>query len=257
MRLYTPVLMYHEIAEPGSNPEAVASWTVSPAQFEAHVRALASQGYTGVSVADWLRGLGGERPVVLTFDDGCSGNITHVLPVLAGLGWTATFFVISGRMGAPGYASPADWKSAAEAGMDIGSHTATHPFAGALTEEDARRELSDSKAALEAATQRPIGGLSWPNGDAHPMGRRLLTQTGYVFACTSRPAFAGGAVDPLDIPRLAVRSWHDAVGLARLLDASFANRARMAVAWHAKMTARALLGRKRYADMQMGFRDDN
>jgi peptidoglycan/xylan/chitin deacetylase (PgdA/CDA1 family) len=248
--------MYHEIAEPGSNPEAVASWTVSPSRFESHLRALESAGYTGVSVADWLRGLGGERPVVLTFDDGCAGDIRHALPILAGMGWTATFFVISGRMGAPGYAAPADWKAAAGSGMEVGSHTATHPFMGALAEADAERELRDSKAALEEAIEGPVSGLSWPNGDAHPMGRRLLARAGYSYACTSRAAFAGPALDTLDIPRLAVRSWHDAAGLAGLIDASLTNRARMALVWRAKTAARALLGRKRYADIQMGFRDD-
>ena len=140
--------------------------------------------------------------------------------------------------------------------MDVGSHTASHPFMGVLSEEEAARELCESRKALQDASGADVSGLSWPNGDAHPLGHRLLSRAGYVFACTSMAAFAGPVLDPLAIPRLAVRNWHDAKGLLRLVDTSLTNRLRMAAVWRVKASARAMLGRKRYADIQMGFRDD-
>jgi len=102
-----------------------------------------------------------------------------------------------------------------------------------------------------------VTGFSWPNGDAHPRGRRLLAEAGYAWAATSRPAFAGNGTDRWALPRLPVRAWHDAGGLARLLDTGLPNRARMAAAYEAKRTARRLLGRARYARLQARAVRDN
>jgi peptidoglycan/xylan/chitin deacetylase (PgdA/CDA1 family) len=244
--------MYHQVGRSG--PAAVASWTVAPEQFRGHLAMLAEAGYTGMSVARWLvereRPAPGVRPVALTFDDGLAGNIEHALPALMERQWTATFFVISGSMGEHGFASAEDWRAAADQGMDVASHTATHPFMAVLGEQAARREMADSRAALEDATGHDVHGFSWPNGDAHRRGRRLLVETGYQWAATSRAAFATSGSDPLDLPRLAVRAGHTDEGLARLIDPAFSRRARMLAACQAKRLARTVLGRSLYARLQ-------
>jgi peptidoglycan/xylan/chitin deacetylase (PgdA/CDA1 family) len=255
----TPILMYHEIGEPGR--DAVASWTVSPRRFCEHLDMLRDAGYTGVSVAQWLADRGGRpsgaRPVVLTFDDGLAGNARNAIPALMERGWMATFFVISGSMGKPGFSASSDWRDAAGAGMDVASHTVTHPFMATLAEAEARRELADSRAALEDAVGASVRGFSWPNGDAHPHGRRLLSETGYHWAATSRAAFAAPGTDAMDLPRLAVRSAHTAESLARLMDTGAAHRARMLAACQAKRLARTLLGRDRYARVQSRVAGDS
>lgn len=248
---FTPILMYHEtgVASEG----AMASWTVSPAQFGEHLNALEAAGYTGVSVARWLAARHAdqrERMAVLTFDDGLAGNIEHAVPMLQARGWTGTFFVISGRMGDAGFGAAGDWRATAEAGMDIASHTVTHPFMATLSAEAARRELADSRSMLEQAIRSEVTGFSWPNGDAHRAAAALLRETGYRWAATSRAGFATERSNALDLPRLAVRSWHDAAGLERLLDHTAARRARMAVVCQTKWLARSVLGRALYARLQ-------
>ena len=259
--MLTPILMYHEVTGASLLPdEVVASWTVTPGQFDAHMAMLAEAGYTGMSVARWLAVRDASpsevRPVVLTFDDGFRGNVEHVIPALCERGWTATFFVISGRMGHPSYAEAPDWRAAVAAGMDVASHTATHPFMAVMDAAAALREMADSRAALEDATGGRIQGFSWPNGDAHPRGRRLLVKSGYTWAATSRAAFATGRTDRLALPRLPVRAWHDADALAGLLSAGRIGRARMAAAYEAKQMARRLLGRARYARMTEDLRSE-
>jgi len=152
--MLTPILMYHEVTAASPLPEeALASWTVAPDRFREHLEALAAAGYTGVSVSRWLEGRAAPpaagRAVVITFDDGFRGNVEHAIPALAERGWTATFFVISGRMTHASYADAADWRAAAEAGMEVASHTATHPFMAVLDVETSRRELLESRCALE------------------------------------------------------------------------------------------------------------
>lgn len=251
----TPILMYHEVTDEEPLPEEVlSSWTVTPEGFAAHLDALDRAGYAGVSVSRWLAEREDapttRRPVVITFDDGFRGSARSAIPMLAERGWSATFFIISGRMAHPSYAKPADWRRAAEAGMEIASHTATHPFMAVLDDVAARRELRDSRLALEEAAQTRVTGFSWPNGDAHPRGRALLEEAGYAWAADSRPAFATRRASRWALPRLPVRRWHDTEGLLRLLDEGWARRARLAALYEFKRIARAALGRRRYAALQ-------
>jgi peptidoglycan/xylan/chitin deacetylase (PgdA/CDA1 family) len=247
--------MYHEVGEAGTSPEGpVASWTVSPERFREQLEALAQAGYTGVSVAKWLdlrdKPSAGLKPVVITFDDGYRGNVENAIPALTERGWTATFFVVSGRMGWEDYAPPEAWRDVAAAGMDVASHTATHPFLGALTTGAVRAELLDSRIALEQATGAPVHGISWPNGDPPSGGTALALECGYRWTATSRAGFAGPRTSPLALPRLPVRAWCDTAGILALIDARLAHRSRLAAAYWAKRLARAALGRRRYAQLQ-------
>lgn len=257
-----PILMYHEVTGPDGMPEeSYASWSVTREQFADHLDMLSSRGYTGMSVSQWLDAREalprGVKPVVITFDDGFTGNLDSAIPALLERGWSATFFLISMKIGAPGYGSAKGWQDAAQAGMEIGSHTATHPFMGPVSAADARRELQESKTALEKVTLAPIRGFSWPNGDDRPDGKSMLLETGYAWAATSRAAFADATTDVFDLPRLPIRSWHHASGLESLINSGLRNRLRMAAFFHAKRVFRKTLGRDAYARFQRTVRGDD
>ena len=93
------VLMYHSVAPQESDPYRV---TVSPHRFGQQMHWLARRGLRGVSMAELLEarrrhcdaGLVG-----LTFDDGYDDFLRHALPVLQRHGFSATAFVIAGRLG--------------------------------------------------------------------------------------------------------------------------------------------------------------
>ena len=99
-----PVLTYHHI---GSGNDLLY---VSEADFERQLVYLRERGYTTISVAELAEGLSGrtklpDRPIVLTFDDGYDDNYQAALPVLLRQGMRASFFVVTGKMGQPGYLS--------------------------------------------------------------------------------------------------------------------------------------------------------
>ncbi|SFB74694.1 polysaccharide deacetylase family protein [Massilia yuzhufengensis] len=50
------------------------------------------------------------------------------------------------------------------AGMEIGGHTVNHPILARLAPEQARREISDGKEALEALLGAPVYSFAYPNG---------------------------------------------------------------------------------------------
>jgi len=79
-------------------------WTLDVASFESQMRYLHENGYRTVSpdeLAAWQRGEKDlpQRPVVITFDDGDRSVYELAWPILQKYGLTATFFVVTNRVG--------------------------------------------------------------------------------------------------------------------------------------------------------------
>lgn len=98
------ILIYHSVSHGIDYPFIPSQMRVSPAHFEeqiaylarhCHVVALTELG-TAIRTGSCLP----FRTVALTFDDGFKDNLTHALPTLLRYGLTATFFVVSGWVGA-------------------------------------------------------------------------------------------------------------------------------------------------------------
>ena len=132
-RVHVPILMYHYVddAPPPAGPYA-DDLTVRTKDFIAEMTYLVKGGYHTVSLADVYLAMAGERelppkPVALTFDDGGIDNYQVAFPILRQLGLSATFFVITGRVGREGQMSWDELREMASQGMAIESHTVTHP----------------------------------------------------------------------------------------------------------------------------------
>jgi len=111
------------------------------------------------------------------------------LPRLADLfarcGVRATFFVV-GRDAAPHVAA---LSALARAGHEIASHSFTHPLAFAsLGDRGMREELESARAALEAATGRPVVGYRSPNFDMDGHALRVLAECGYRYDASAYPS---------------------------------------------------------------------
>lgn len=89
-------------------------------------------------------------------------------------------------------ADPLNWDQIREmdrAGIEIGSHTVTHPCLSQTTDEELRFEISESKRALEGKIGREIVSVSYPFGgkihyDARAM--RYAKECGYTFGVSYR-----------------------------------------------------------------------
>ena len=127
----------------------------------------------------------GRRDVRLTFDDGNTSDLEHALPALRRRGLLATFFVVSGRLGAPGYLDAGGIRALTAAGMQIGCHGMRHrPWAG-LDQQALREELVDAKLLLEAIVEQPVTAVSCPFGSYDRRVLRALEQAGYGRVYTS------------------------------------------------------------------------
>ncbi|MCM3269946.1 polysaccharide deacetylase family protein [Paenibacillus elgii] len=92
------VLVYHDVQEPDAAgmPRLL---TVTPQQFDAHLKALQDHSYQVISMEDYVRFARQGKPVppnavVLTFDDGYESFYTRAYPILQKHGVPASNFVI-------------------------------------------------------------------------------------------------------------------------------------------------------------------
>jgi peptidoglycan/xylan/chitin deacetylase (PgdA/CDA1 family) len=181
-----PILMYHCISA-GRN-----SLYVEPERFALQLRNLLKQGYTPITARElvnaWVSGTPlPSRPVVLTFDDGYRDNYTNAFPLLKKYRVKATLFVITGAVGKPNYLTWPQIEEMEKSGLvDVESHTVHHPDMSKLTPEQARMELTVSKAMLEAHLHQPVTLFAYPMGKYRPFLFPLLRKAGYQAAFTTR-----------------------------------------------------------------------
>ena len=224
-----PVLMYHSVATRAT--ASFREFVIDPITFAEHMAALVDGGYEPTTVSSYVSGssVGVRKPVILTFDDGFLDFHESVLPLLTDAGFTATLYVPTAYVGgtsrwlAPeGESDRAmmSWGAIAEAaasGVEIGSHSRTHPQLDLLPKEQMRAEVRDSRSELEDRLQQPVRSFAYPFGYFNADVKDAVHRAGYRSACAVRDV-ASTTADPLAVTRWTVRHGLDASGLLDLVE---------------------------------------
>jgi len=208
-----PILAYHQIVDDDFDVNGVPvgdrPYCLPLSAFEEQMNYLARQQYEVISLESLVDMLGARRPsnrsVVLTFDDGHISNYTRALPVLRARGWTATFFVVTNRIGQGDWLDWSQMREMQQSGMTIGSHTVSHPFLSQLKPQEVRWELEQSKKMLEDGLSQPITTFAIPYGDAPAGLAQMAADCGYRAVCNSRLGLAGTETPPYSLPRVTIR----------------------------------------------------
>jgi len=216
--------MYHQVGEPAPRGTPYRGLTVSTARFRQQMVWLKRLGYTGLAMRDVMPYVRGEREgkvVGLTFDDGFQNVFDHAKPVLDALGFTATNYLLPDLLGTSNVwdeaagvpASPLmnvdQMRAWAAAGHEIGSHTLDHADLNTVTDEEAVRQIAQSRHELEALAQVCVTAFCYPYGHHSPAHRHMAKQAGYTNATLTSRGRACAADDPFALPRITVaRSTH-------------------------------------------------
>jgi peptidoglycan/xylan/chitin deacetylase (PgdA/CDA1 family) len=167
---YVPILYYHYIRiNPSPLDRAGFGLSTPPAIFRAQMQYLADHGYHVISLHAAVVAVKNHsslpsRPIVLTFDDGYADFFTEAVPVLQSHGFTATSFVISGRMGRRGFMTPSQVAAADAMGFTIGAHTVDHVALAAQPNAQASWEMKRSRRDLEDLLGHPVIDFAYPYG---------------------------------------------------------------------------------------------
>ena len=188
-----PILMYHYVSNPPFDADVYRlDLSVTPANFEAQMQYLAREGYHPIRVSDLgdhlLNGTPlPSKPIAITFDDGYCDNYENALPVLKQLKFPATFFVITRfiDMHREGYMTWDQLEEMAIEGMEIGSHSLTHPDLQGKSREIQTTEIFGSKAMIEARIGTPVKSFSYPASQYDARTMDITRAAGYRAAVTA------------------------------------------------------------------------
>jgi len=88
------------------------------------------------------------------------------------------------------------------AGIEIGSHTLTHPILTNVGSVRVRRELTESRERIEEIIGNPVGLFCYPNGGFNTAIKREVARAGYRCAVTCEPGFNEASADHLALRRI-------------------------------------------------------
>jgi peptidoglycan/xylan/chitin deacetylase (PgdA/CDA1 family) len=69
-------------------------------------------------------------------------------------------------------------------GVEIGSHTVSHPHLTKVSLKEAKNELQRSRGIIEDKLNKPVRTLLYPYGDSNSAIESLAAEAGYTLACT-------------------------------------------------------------------------
>jgi peptidoglycan/xylan/chitin deacetylase (PgdA/CDA1 family) len=224
--------MYHSFSTEAA--PAFRRFALPPQRFRAHLDHLSGAGYTTHTYAQLVSAFAAGttlpgRPVVITVDDGFRDFATVALPALTERGMTATLFVTSGCTGSTARFLARDGEgerpmlgwgelaAAADAGIEIGAHTLTHPELDRVRGAKLRTELAAPKAMLEQRLHVPVRSLAYPYGYYSRKVRDAAEDAGYDSACTVLDLVCEPGDDLFALTRLTVADTTDVRALDRLL----------------------------------------
>lgn len=192
-----PILLYH----------------YPPLNFAAQLTHLKNRGYQAVDLDQVSEAIAGrvplpQKPVVITFDDGFSAQMS-AFEDLKRFNMKATFYIISSGEGSrwcigagrrygdslqpPGGCGDAyfNWDQVRildRSGLiTIGAHTVDHENLAADSAERQRYEISESKAVIEREIGHPVRHFCYPYGAYTALTSRLVAEAGFVTATTTLP----------------------------------------------------------------------
>lgn len=191
-----PVLMYHAVSD--LRGTRFAQLGVPPHLLEEQLTALARAGYRLLGLTDALRARAEEPSaalVALTFDDAYDDFAEHAAPLLRRAGAGATLYVPTAHVGGrAGWLGPAagdvpplmTWSQLADVaagGVEVGSHSHTHPQLDLLGAAELEHEVLESRRLLQERLDVDAASFCYPHGYHAPAVRAAVVAAGYDNAC--------------------------------------------------------------------------
>lgn len=218
-----PVLMYHHILTPeekADSPFAEASTTMTTLEFEEQMQYLSEEGYTTIKTEDLEAYLDRNqnlpaKAILLTMDDGNISSRIYGYPILQKYRLHIDQFIITDRT--PEEPQPFDHQKLfflSQQEMDemtdhYSYHGHTHTL-HRLTEENVGHLLdkSDEEVLEDLRINRErLNGtrfLAYPFGQFNDHVIKLVKQSGFDLAFTTKGGYTTLDVDRMEVPRLGI-----------------------------------------------------
>ncbi len=212
--------MYHRVLS--EKPAKGSRWHyVTVSDFRKQMNLIDRLGYTPITFSDYQHCMEGKltlpsKPIIITFDDGYLDTFENAIPVLLELNMRAVIFVMGNRK-----LKSAQWdelddidkcplmsdeqiRMAQKMEFEIGAHSLEHHALTDLSEMEMVYEIVSSKDAIEEVLEKPIQTFSYPYGSVDERVKKVVSDSGFLFACGVHSGSARFSQSMMDIRRLAV-----------------------------------------------------
>ena len=199
------ILTYHSVGHRDHE------MNVTPEDFRAQMKWI-SENCVIIPLADAAMGKPG---IAITFDDGYRDNLINAAPILKEFGFTATVFVVTGKVGAmlehdddPETSALMTWEELRKwesIGLSVGGHTMTHKRLSQLTDQDQENEIRDCALNLEENLKNRIEAFAYPFGSAldfNDISKSLAKEAGFAYAVSNRYGPNNAASDRWNLRRI-------------------------------------------------------
>ena len=207
-----PILMYHYVRSVDKSTDPTGwSLSVTPENFALQLSYLKSQNYQTLSFEDIDYLIENkqnfpENPIILSFDDGYKDFYENAYPILKINNFSATVFMIGGKIDQDNYLSADQIKILDNYGIEFGLHTQTHINMANASDENIKKELAENSNILRSITSKYSNILAYPSGQFDQELIDLLGNSDIKYGLTTVEQNADFAVhNPLILPRLRVR----------------------------------------------------
>lgn len=217
--------MYHGTP----NHQPTSEYSINARQFKAQLAYLKKKGWVTALFRD-LQDTSklADKTVILTFDDGYANNFEGAFVPLVENAMKATWFITTDCIG-----KHALWMGTPRpetqmltvgqllqmngSGMEIGSHTCSHPDLSALTYPVQVDEMSRSKQLLETLINSEVTSFAYPYGRYNNDSLMAAKAAGFQVACSVKPGWFSSGDDLFLVRRVTVFANDSVSTLARKL----------------------------------------
>jgi GT2 family glycosyltransferase/peptidoglycan/xylan/chitin deacetylase (PgdA/CDA1 family) len=214
------ILAYHSLSDL-SGDRVLEEYGITGEVLAEQLDDLAARGRHFIDLDLLLAALDGKAPLpkgatLITFDDAYADLLPTAADVLSQRGIPAIVFAVSGRIGGTN-----EWdrhlgaavlplldaeglKVLAAAGIEIGSHSVSHPQLTGIGDEEVVAELRDSAAQIEAAGLPRPRAFAYPHGEWDHRGTAAAIAAGYAAAFTIDHGQVRSGCNRYALPRVEV-----------------------------------------------------
>lgn len=191
-------------------------------EFRKQMSMIDRLGYTPITFSDYQLFVEGKltlpsKPIIITFDDGYLDTLENAIPVLLDFNMRAVIFVMGNRnLKTARWDELGDYdicplmsdeqiRTAQNLGFEIGAHSLDHFPLTYLSENDIKYEVTKSKIAIENVLNKSIQTFSYPYGSVDERVKRIVSESGFLFACGVFSGAAKFSQSMMDFRRLAIK----------------------------------------------------
>ncbi len=188
--------------------------TVSEKSFEYQMNFMKRHGFQVISFDDLVEGIKegqqfARNTVVLQFDDGYEDNYKYAFPILKKYGFPAMVFLVSDKIGTPGFLTWDQIKEMEKYNFLAGAHTRHHVYLPRLSLAQAQDEIAGSKKMIEDHLGHSIDYFAYPSGGFTEEIKRLVKEAGYKAAVTTNRGKDRFNMDLYELKRIHMNNTDD------------------------------------------------